>query len=226
MGQASLFLGISSFFGTKKEFPFFYNGKLDVLSAHKSYNFSESDFEVFLHSFFSCCDPSITKSVVGIFVVRRSSLLSPSLRDVETLMALSSLKETPHPLVVLMISVPLNDTPSWIYPMEYQCFSLHDHHSPVIEQIDLHIPSLSADISADYRSVESLIPSKNLRHEKAPLSDALQLYSKNVLCDTILATVNTELLAEQYLTEIKVPPLPCLSLPLLSESQALSLLSD
>jgi hypothetical protein len=118
-------------------------------------------------------------------------------------MELSSLKATPHPLVILMISVPYNENPSWIYPMEYHCFALLDHHSPVIEQIDLYVPSLSADISAEYRSVESLIPSKNLR-ENISLSNSLQLFSKNVLCDTILATVNTELLAERYLTEIKV----------------------
>jgi hypothetical protein len=71
MGQASLFLGISSFFGTKKEFPFFYNGKLDVLSAHKSYNFSESDFEVFLliPSFLVVTLPSPSQLLVYLLFV-------------------------------------------------------------------------------------------------------------------------------------------------------------
>jgi hypothetical protein len=121
-------------------------------------------------------------------------------------MELSSLKKRKHPLIMLMISIPdLTDTPAWIYSMEYNCFTLPvveswAHQSPVLEPINLHIPSLSADIAAEYRSVENLIPSTHTRDGSGNLS----FHSKNVLCDTIFATINTELLAEQYLTEIQV----------------------
>lgn len=123
-------------------------------------------------------------------------------------MALSALKKRKHPLVMLVVSVPeISNTPTWIYSMEYQCFALpvvesSAHQSPVLEPISLQIPSLSADISADYRSVENLIPSAHIRDGLSNLS----FHSKNVLCDTISATINTELLAEQYLSEIQVPP--------------------
>jgi hypothetical protein len=121
-------------------------------------------------------------------------------------MELSSLKKRKHPLVMLLISIPeITDSPTWIYSMEYQCFTLPvvdswARQSPVLEQINLHIPSLSADIAADYRSVENQIPSAHTRDGPG----ALPFYSKNALCDTIFATINTELLAEQYLTEIQV----------------------
>lgn len=108
-----------------------------------------------------------------------------------------------------MISVPaITNNPSWIYSMEYNCFSLPVsdfgiNHSPILEQIDIHIPSLPEDISAEYRSVENSSAPTNLFNDLT-FSQNLSMLSQNVYCDAIVSTIRTELLVQQYLDDIKV----------------------
>lgn len=142
----------------------------------------------------------------------------------ETIIELNQYKNFKHPLIILTISVPLIiDKPSWIYSIEYNCYTvrlneLDPYQNPIINQIDVFIPSLSPDINLEYRSIESCLPFPTLSSSSSSSSpspsqnqnsfsnphDQFKNQYQNIFSDSIVSTINTELLADSYLQEMQV----------------------
>lgn len=167
--------------------------------------------------------------VVGIFVIRRDGVKSPSLRDIMIARHLEATQDSALiPFLILLINIDSNQC-SWVYEMHYSCFGvqrdspkyassfkyvdstlLYLHRNLLIDDrcslrtllsLDLKIPSLSADSAADYKSSPCLNSDATILNYMGEESAAMM---SGVAATTVHNSVDTELLAVRLIDEIKV----------------------
>mmetsp|Transcript_36022 Transcript_36022/g.34090 ORF Transcript_36022/g.34090 Transcript_36022/m.34090 type:complete len:249 (-) Transcript_36022:320-1066(-) len=135
-------------------------------------------------------------NIVGLVVFRRDGIKSPSMRDMAVASYLRKQAQSAlFPFLILIINIDSNQC-SWIFGMSFSCFGINIDSPRVPFWIDLNIPSLSADSTADYKAATCL-------NSDFAMSSSSRKGLALGAATAIHYSVETELLAAQLVDDIQ-----------------------